>query len=122
MQARSGREQAKTWPDIVEAPEAQEELLLSAQLQAEDPPSAAKVSIKPTTEPYVPATIKKVPSKMTNTHQHTIAVQRAEPLMYECQLSYSHMMPSGWKQRRVPKSAPTSDTRPPNAGIPLAMQ
>ena len=97
-------------------------LLLSAQLQAADPSSEAKVLIKPTTEPYVPATIKKVPIKITSTHHTTMAVQRAEPLLYACQLSYSHMIPSGWKQSRVPNSAPTSDTRPPNAGIPLAMQ
>ena len=107
---------------LLQAIPAQEELLLSAQLQAEEPSSAAKVLIRPTIDPYVPATIKNVPSKMTNTHQATIAFQRMVPLAYERQLSYSHMIPSGWKQRRVPKRAPTRDTRPPKAGMPLAMQ
>jgi hypothetical protein len=38
-----------------------------------------------------------------------------------CQLSYSHMQPMGWKHMRVPKRAPTSETRPPKTGTADAM-
>lgn len=38
-----------------------------------------------------------------------------------CQLSYNHMHPIGWKHISVPRSAPISETRPPNTGIALAM-
>ncbi len=37
------------------------------------------------------------------------------------QLSYSHIQPMGWKDIRVPSSAPISETRLLNTGIALAM-
>lgn len=46
---------------------------LSAHDQAAVPPTARYESIMPTSEPYVPATIRKLPAKMTNTLQQTIS-------------------------------------------------
>ena len=37
------------------------------------------------------------------------------------QLSYSHIKPIGWIDRRVPNRAPTSETRPSKMGTALAM-
>lgn len=42
------------------------ELELSAQEKAAEPPLELYVSIIPTTDPYVPATIRKVPDTITN--------------------------------------------------------
>jgi hypothetical protein len=59
---------------------------------------------------------------ITNAHQETMNIQRGLlstfPLL---QLSYSHMQAIGWKDMRVPRRAPTRETRPSNTGIALAI-
>lgn len=73
-------------------------------------------------EPYVPATVRKVPITITNMDQQTIKVHLHDrsclPLV---QWSYSHMHPIGWKEMRVPSKAPTSETSPSKTGMALAM-
>lgn len=76
-----------------------------------------------TIDPYVPAIIRNVPARTTNTLQATMSLQRSVRSRLSLdQLSYSHIRPMGWNDRNVPNSAPTSDTRPPNTGIPLAIR
>lgn len=94
---------------------------LSAQEKAADPPDWSYDSLIPTTQAYVPATVKKVPMRITNTLQQTIGSQNFELFLPLCQLSYSHIPPIGWKHRRVPSKAPISDTRESKTGIVLAM-
>lgn len=73
-----------------------------------------------TTDPYVPAIIRKVPATMTKAHQATISFHFV-PRLGVLQLSYSHMPAMGWKHMGVPSRAPTSDTRSLKTGIALAM-
>lgn len=57
-----------------------------------------------------------VPDTMTKIDHATMPFHFQSRLV-RCQLSYSHMQPIGWKLIRVPRSAPTSETRPPKTGI-----
>lgn len=76
----------------------------------------------PTIDPYVPATVRNDPATITKMLQPTINIHFGDFVaLPSLQLSYSHMKPIGWKDRRVPNRAPTSDTRPPKTGIALAM-
>jgi hypothetical protein len=75
--------------------------------------------IIPTTEPYVPETIRNVPAIITNPLQKTIKYHRISRVLP--QLSYSHIQPIGWKDIRVPRSAPIRETRLLNTGIALAI-
>ena len=61
-----------------------------------------------------------MPDTMTKTDHATIPFH-LQSRLDRCQLSYSHMQPMGWKLMSVPKSAPTSETRPPKTGIADAM-
>lgn len=75
-----------------------------------------------TTDPYVPPTIKKVPDRITKPLQKTMKIHLGDLLILPLlQLSYNHMQPIGWKDMRVPRRAPTRDTRSLNTGIALAM-
>ena len=75
-----------------------------------------------TTDPYVPPIIKKVPDRITKTLQQTIRIHLGDLLTLPLlQLSYSHMQPIGWKDIRVPRRAPTRDTKSLNTGIALAI-
>lgn len=75
-----------------------------------------------TIDPYVPATVRKVPARITNTLQQTMKIQPGDLLtLPSLQLSYSHMQPIGWMDRTVPSNAPASETRPPKTGIALAI-
>ena len=69
----------------------------------------------------MPATMRNVPSTMTNTLQHTMSIQRLDPSLLRCQLSNSHMQPIGWKHMSVPSKAPIRDTSESKTGIALAM-
>lgn len=95
---------------------------MSAQDQTPDPPLVLKESIIPTTDPYVPATIKNVPQTTTKTFQHTPRVHLCDrcslPLF---QLSYNHMQPLGWKLCSVPSKAPIKEMRLSKLGMALAI-
>lgn len=99
------------------------EFELSAQDHAELPEAALLDAIILTTDPYVPATMRKDPSKTSITFQTTrrphLTVGCSLPLL---QLSYSHIHPIGWNDMRVPSKAPISETRSLKIGMPLAMR
>lgn len=70
----------------------------------------------------MPAIIRNVPKTMTNPLQATMSIHLVDLVVLPAvQLSYSHMQPMGWKDMRVPRRAPISDTSPPKTGIALAM-
>lgn len=98
------------------------ELELSAHDHAEEPEVSWLEAIILTTDPYVPATIKKDPQMMTRILQD----ERSIHLRVGCsrpffQLSYNHMQPMGWNDMNVPSRAPMRETRLAKLGIALAM-
>ena len=69
----------------------------------------------------MPATRRKLPDRITNAHQPTMSFHRM--FLFSAgmvQLSYSHINPYGWNDSKVPRRAPTRDTRPPKTGMALA--
>src|SRR5690242_17598592 len=69
--------------------------------------------------PYVPRIMMTVPVRITKLLQTTMSVHII-PRFLRPQLSYSHMIPYGWKQSIVPNVAPISATREPKIGMALA--
>jgi hypothetical protein len=75
----------------------------------------------PTTDPYVPATVRKHPRSITKTAQQTFGTQYFELRLPFPQLSNSHMQPIGWKHIIVPSRAPINETKELKTGIVLAI-
>lgn len=99
----------------------QTEFELSPQENAADPPDSAYALMIPSTDPYVPATVRKLPISITNILQQTFGNQYFELLLPFDQLSYSHMHPIGWKHMVVPSNAPIRETKESKTGIVLAI-
>lgn len=77
----------------------------------------------PTTEPYVPATMRNVPKTIRVTLQTDPSIQ---DLVFFCplpfpQLSCNHIAPIGWMHITGPSKAPMRDTKESKTGIVLAM-
>lgn len=73
-----------------------------------------------TTEPYVPATMRNMPTAMTNALQQAMGHHRRE-FSRPSQLSYSHIAPYVCRHMSGPNKAPMRETSPSNTGMALAM-
>lgn len=73
-----------------------------------------------TTEPYVPATMRKIPEAMTKALQQAIA-HHCREVARRSQLSYSHIAPYVCMHMSGPSRAPISETSPSKTGMALAM-